>query len=867
MKNIKTYSIIIILLLMFTGFLPLCKAVDTDNDGMADEWEIQYGLNPENPNDATADSDKDGLSNIQEYLKTTDPTDPLSGGKIKVAYTYQNQITEEKINEILSHGINAVIVKGGLDNNIDYSLLPDQVPETIKQDAEIAQEKGYMFFAGFYFVHRHFFPNNSIVNGGYPVKYSDGVIGKQISPFCEAYWNHLTNIVVSLALLPVNYPNQYRLDGVMFDFELYGQTLDQRPSYFDASWGFENETFCAYLDNRQMSHPNPLPSNPYEWLVSRTLLNDYCTYLSMRIKDFAQNMKNQVKTINPDFLIGAYPSLTSCYYLSEIFSGWSSRYEPAVLWATEMYNTGGANQIPLGLENQLLPEGYYNLTEIYPSQSCSVTEEIYAYYISGVINYKYLSGNWAYTLYNLLIKTNGYWIFTTCSFTEPFETLNPDFRIMFYDEENNTISECENGEQYAEEVQDYYAQMDIAHSELRLYLNNSNYQSSLAPIYPPPTFYKDPLISLPDMQLFPLDDQSTYQPLNLELKRFRNQQNFAIYAHENQLVEINLSSINYHTSDIQYGLIYIVLAPNSIEITRGTLTDDQETTITFLSTMTGNYFLLIQPMEGFFEISKTNAPLSLYKNIDEPIHIISRPCSFYFWVGDVSNFIINISGQGTLEGAHVIVSHSNGAGYDTVTSGETTLNHNRFTLDVTVPFDARNRIWKMEISQPSTPQRLEDVWITFNQNIDPYFGLTDDKRYFLVETGIGNHSGEGDSDPPSNSGFPSGGGFFPDTNETKLNKPPNTPMKPSGPTFIERGVTYTYTSSAFHPDGDQVRIRFDWGDGTLSNWSAFFDSNTSISSSYAWNSISTYSIRVIAQDKNGTNSSWSPTLSVTISET
>ena len=125
---------------------------------------------------------------------------------------------------------------------------------------------------------------------------------------------------------------------------------------------------------------------------------------------------------------------------------------------------------------------------------------------------------------------------------------------------------------------------------------------------------------------------------------------------------------------------------------------------------------------------------------------------------------------------------------------------------------------------------------------------------------------------PTGGNPPGGGGYTPpgETEENGggiKNNPPDIPTKPMGPTLIERGVTYTYTSSASDPDGDQVRLRFDWGDGTLSNWSPFFNSNTSISSSYAWNSISTYSIRVIAQDENGTNSSWSPTLSVTISET
>jgi len=47
---------------------------DNDNDGMLDEWEIQFGLNPGDPNDALLDSDGDGRNNLAEYEAGLDPT-------------------------------------------------------------------------------------------------------------------------------------------------------------------------------------------------------------------------------------------------------------------------------------------------------------------------------------------------------------------------------------------------------------------------------------------------------------------------------------------------------------------------------------------------------------------------------------------------------------------------------------------------------------------------------------------------------------------------------------------------------------------------------------------------------------------------
>ncbi|MGD9045326.1 MAG: DUF2341 domain-containing protein, partial [Desulfobacterales bacterium] len=56
---------------------PIC--VDWDGDGMPDDWEIKYGLNPW-VHDANIDSDGDGLTNREEYELGTDPFNPDTDG-------------------------------------------------------------------------------------------------------------------------------------------------------------------------------------------------------------------------------------------------------------------------------------------------------------------------------------------------------------------------------------------------------------------------------------------------------------------------------------------------------------------------------------------------------------------------------------------------------------------------------------------------------------------------------------------------------------------------------------------------------------------------------------------------------------------
>jgi hypothetical protein len=68
----------------FTAVVQLASA-DTDGDGMADDWETQYGLDPNNPGDANMDSDGDGLLNWQEYVTGTNPRDSSSVLRLTVA--------------------------------------------------------------------------------------------------------------------------------------------------------------------------------------------------------------------------------------------------------------------------------------------------------------------------------------------------------------------------------------------------------------------------------------------------------------------------------------------------------------------------------------------------------------------------------------------------------------------------------------------------------------------------------------------------------------------------------------------------------------------------------------------------------------
>src|SRR5205814_10181328 len=58
--------------------VPIAQPLDTDGDGIDDVYELQHSsvLNPLDPSDAARDSDGDGLSNLEEFKRGTDPTTP-----------------------------------------------------------------------------------------------------------------------------------------------------------------------------------------------------------------------------------------------------------------------------------------------------------------------------------------------------------------------------------------------------------------------------------------------------------------------------------------------------------------------------------------------------------------------------------------------------------------------------------------------------------------------------------------------------------------------------------------------------------------------------------------------------------------------
>ena len=106
-------------------------------------------------------------------------------------------------------------------------------------------------------------------------------------------------------------------------------------------------------------------------------------------------------------------------------------------------------------------------------------------------------------------------------------------------------------------------------------------------------------------------------------------------------------------------------------------------------------------------------------------------------------------------------------------------------------------------------------------------------------------------------------GYWEFTTRLEINYPPNKPSKPSGITSGINGVEYSYTSTTTDPDGNQVFYKWDWGDGSYSDWLGPYNSGEEVSASHVWGRGS-YDIKVKAKDEHEAESDWSDPLPVTM---
>ncbi len=96
------------------------------------------------------------------------------------------------------------------------------------------------------------------------------------------------------------------------------------------------------------------------------------------------------------------------------------------------------------------------------------------------------------------------------------------------------------------------------------------------------------------------------------------------------------------------------------------------------------------------------------------------------------------------------------------------------------------------------------------------------------------------------------------------NSAPDEPEAPAGDDLKSCDALCNFTAEGFDSDYQQIYMRWDYGDGTISDWDGPFNNDQPCQVSYSWPDAGTYDVKVQVKDAMDVESPWSDPLAVTI---
>jgi hypothetical protein len=96
------------------------------------------------------------------------------------------------------------------------------------------------------------------------------------------------------------------------------------------------------------------------------------------------------------------------------------------------------------------------------------------------------------------------------------------------------------------------------------------------------------------------------------------------------------------------------------------------------------------------------------------------------------------------------------------------------------------------------------------------------------------------------------------------NRPPTVPNPPSGPPTGFIGIAYTFSAQTVDQEADHIYYKFDWGDGSASEWLGPIASGVTFQTTHSWSTASTKLVKVKAKDEHDRETSWSGTTGIII---
>jgi hypothetical protein len=236
-----------------------------------------------------------------------------------------------------------------------------------------------------------------------PVVFADGAEGLFPCPLDDKLWQDylMADMAGKLANLSTEGP-QSSFDGFFLDMEMYRtEKQPEAKKHYSFDTCFCDFCFSSFLFTKGYAGatlPVVEKRSRKQWLKKNDYLTDFYAYLQMQVESRAEQLKNSVRTVNPNLLFGIYPALNKSNWVRNTVARVFGRDSyPVISFTTDTFGyykrPWGADRIPKDLP------GYFK------------EYDINGIYVAGYLFRAYSSEEIGKHLVKSCQRAQGYWLF------------------------------------------------------------------------------------------------------------------------------------------------------------------------------------------------------------------------------------------------------------------------------------------------------------------------------------------------------------------------------------------------------------------------------------------------------------------------
>jgi hypothetical protein len=595
---------------------------------------------------------------LPAIVAAQDAEDPLAWidrDRLRTAYFYANPPAEEKVQQLVDAGMNAMILKATPDKALPFL-----------QEAK-KHEGMHTFLAVNFSI-------NAEQEGLRQAVLADGRVERYACPLEERFWeDHLLKGMLERAELG-NDPT-LQVDGLWIDFELYATVTGQRY--------YTNACYCDYCmaefaRGKGIELPELANAERRPWLVEQGRAEEYTQFLQDRVQELATDVREQVHAVNPNLLLGFYPTPHD-WQLVGVARAFSTERLPIILWATDSYGGGGPDRVPDDWREQYEALG------------------INARYCAGMLLRSYSAKNLAAYIYHTSAECDGYWLFTTYTLWKPEEERTGDYYLAAGTDE------------------EYWQAIARGNRELDLLAADPEHETDLEigiepivyhPLAKPEMKRRVEALELPEVTGEVVQyGEAWLRGTNLLL--------IAAEAGTPVEIEVDFEQVGAGTDMIKWE----VSAQDGTRAANGQGEVGADTTISFTPEVSGLHYALLSASGSKFALRSANAPVGLYAG--SRLHFIGAVERLYFAAPEeAAEFAVLAEGSNGRERTRINLYTPDGQLCGTAQSGA-----EDFTAPVTaLPGDFAGQVWSLEITR-ADEQILEDNTLTLPEPLAPAVSL------------------------------------------------------------------------------------------------------------------------------------------------